>query len=274
MNRENNFYAEKNKNDFFNFLEMKTEKLVTAVYMITNFFSDKEPIKWKLRDVSLSMLSDASVLKDKTQAEQTNLFMAMLSSVGESLSLLEISHLSGFISEMNYTVLKHEFLMMSEHISQREEVKKTLNRVSLPETFFTDQEPRALSTTVGKQDVELDRRASSSKQFSSEERAQGSISRSISPHVKNGISGVKDSVSTSAIGQNDFLNREGHKDISMQKGEVRGGSKNIGRVEKVKNKRREIILEMLKDKSDLTIKDITISREVHPSRAISVNNLM
>ena len=78
MSGENNFNKrEENTDDFFNFLEAKTGKLVTAVYMVTNFFSDKEPIKWKLREVCLSMLSDASVLKDKTQAEQTNLFVSI-----------------------------------------------------------------------------------------------------------------------------------------------------------------------------------------------------
>ncbi|MCK5096306.1 MAG: DeoR family transcriptional regulator [Candidatus Pacebacteria bacterium] len=253
MSGENNFYTEGNKNDFFDFLEMKTEKLVTAVYMITNFFSDKEPIKWKLRDVCLSMLSDASVLKDRTQAEQANLFMAMLSSVGETISLLEISHLSGFISEMNYTVLKREYLMMSEHISQREELKKTLNRVSLPEAFFEDQEYRELSDAVGKSRADLNRNTRSSRQFSPKERMQNGSPHLISPHTRRGISEIKDSMQTSAIGQNDFLNRNGHKDISTQK----ENDKNIGRVEKVKNKRCKVMLDMLKDKSDLTIKDIT-----------------
>ena len=44
-------------NRHFAFVYKKTEKLITAVYMITNFIKDNEPLKWKIRESALALLS-------------------------------------------------------------------------------------------------------------------------------------------------------------------------------------------------------------------------
>ena len=43
--------------DDFVFISKKTEKLATAIYIVSNLFSDNEPAKWTLRTKVLDLLS-------------------------------------------------------------------------------------------------------------------------------------------------------------------------------------------------------------------------
>ncbi|MBX4200183.1 hypothetical protein KW790_01865 [Candidatus Parcubacteria bacterium] len=92
----------------FSFIHKKTEKLSSAVYMLTGFFRDEEPMKWKLRTlagflVSNSIrLSDESFSSERTKRElQTNII--------EIRSLLNISSSSNLISPMNFSIVDKEF---------------------------------------------------------------------------------------------------------------------------------------------------------------------
>ena len=256
MNQEKDFYSEQSNNDFFRFLEVKTEKLVTALYMITNFLSDKEPIKWRLRDVSLSMLSQASVLKEKNSAEQSNLLSSMLVETSETLSLLEIAHLSGFISEMNYAVLRREYDGLAEQIQSRSEIQKSIHRVSLPDTFFSDNtqtSAQSLPASSQKSGQHIPAGSSTS--------SYAARSLSSTPTMNNGgysgaYSAEKDKMSVGQNFQNDPYRNTAQKDNSSVRTGTSASAETYGKIEKVKNKRREIILQMLRDKSDLTIKDI------------------
>ena len=71
----------------------KTEKLVSAVYLLTSFFNDLEPMKWRLRDLGGELV----------QSREPR------SIIQEIVSLLNISKNSGLISEMNYNIIHKEF---------------------------------------------------------------------------------------------------------------------------------------------------------------------
>ncbi|MCK5027920.1 MAG: DeoR family transcriptional regulator [Candidatus Pacebacteria bacterium] len=256
MNTENNFHKTEIENDFFRFLEIKTEKLVTAVYMITNFLSDREPIKWKLRDICLSTLSNASVLKEKNSAEQSNVLTAILASGREIVSLLEIAHLSGFISEMNYAVLKREYATIMQQIAGREEVKKAINKVSLPDEFFMETESERLSSPYDKYRSGQQISSSDSGNGIAHTNAGHASARQRSTSLQKDVFGLKDKIGSLGSGANDFLNIQKQKDISSSQSGPQGAVQQLGRVERAKNKRREIILQMLRDRNELTIKDI------------------
>ncbi len=71
----------------------KTEKLVSAVYLLTSFFNDLEPMKWRLRDLGGELV----------QSREPR------SIIQEIVSLLNISKNAGLISEMNYNIIHKEF---------------------------------------------------------------------------------------------------------------------------------------------------------------------
>ncbi len=255
MNTIDNSQRVKSQNDFFRFLEVKTEKLVTAVYMITNFLSDKEPMKWRLRDICLSTLSNASVLKEKNPTEQSQLLTGILASGGEIVSLLEIAHLSGFISEMNYSVLRREYTAMMQQVAGCNEVKNTVNKVSLPDALFKDASLEASSSGLAEHTERPSASYGSADQKDGEYRTKDLSQRGSVPERTSSAYGVKDSVVSNGQTRNDLLNSYDQKDTSSMQGV---GMRKLGRVEKTKNKRRDVIVQMLRDKKDLTIKDIAI----------------
>jgi DNA-binding transcriptional ArsR family regulator len=256
MNAEKDLYGQQSNNDFFRFLEVKTEKLVTALYMITNFLSDKEPIKWRLRDVSLSMLSQASVLKEKNSAEQANILSSMLVATSETLSLLEIAHLSGYISEMNYAVLRREYDGLVDQIQGRAEIQKSVHRVSLPETFFSDDTHGATPSLPSSSQATRGNVSRFDNSHTSTSRvAVGGSSAQTSEYERDYFS-EKDKTNSVPHIQNVSYGSHDQKDKTDVRTGTSASAETFGKIDKVKNKRREIILQMLRDKSDLTIKDI------------------
>lgn len=71
----------------------KTEKLISALYLLTSFFSDLEPMKWRLRGLGSKLLS----VKESRSLVQ------------EIMSLLTVSKNAGLISDMNHEIIHREF---------------------------------------------------------------------------------------------------------------------------------------------------------------------
>lgn len=82
----------------------KPEKLASAIYLITSFFDDKEPLKWRLRTLSTDLISER--VKDKS------------SITAEILTLFSIAKTAGLVSEMNYDILVRE-LSKLEHGAEK-----------------------------------------------------------------------------------------------------------------------------------------------------------
>src|SRR3989338_190310 len=79
----------------------KTQKLITALYIVTDIIDKEEPIRNKLRTLGVEVLYDTSSIP-KT------LFGAV--KIDQVLSFLNIASAMNFISEMNYTILKKEYI--------------------------------------------------------------------------------------------------------------------------------------------------------------------
>ena len=103
----------------------KTEKLVSALYLITSFFADLEPMKWRLRELGNKLLG----------AKEGK------SLVQEILSLLNVAKNSGLVSDMNYNIIYKEFsnlISLGDNladllkIEERPQAQVTLER--LPQT--------------------------------------------------------------------------------------------------------------------------------------------
>jgi len=72
----------------------KSEKLASALYLITSFFSDQEPLKWRLRTLAADLVSQK--VKDK------------FSIAREAISLFAIAKNSGLISDTNHDIISGE----------------------------------------------------------------------------------------------------------------------------------------------------------------------
>src|SRR5665648_147980 len=93
----------------YEFANKKTEKLVTALYMVSDCMETDDALKGKLRLLGVELLSDIYKLSILSPMERRTHISVVLTHIYELLSYIEISYNIGFISEMNTAILKKEF---------------------------------------------------------------------------------------------------------------------------------------------------------------------
>ncbi len=127
----------------FAYIYKKTEKLVTAVYMITNFIKDDEPLKWRIRENALELLALNLSFSTVSLSERKDLFRQYQAYSTEIVSLSSIARHSGLISEMNADILKREFNALVAIIEKDENKKANEETVILnPDFFDTSRDKR------------------------------------------------------------------------------------------------------------------------------------
>ena len=77
----------------------KVNKLITAVYMVTDIIEADEPIRNKLRTLGVEIISDINNMPEKAHSK-----------ISEIMSFLNIASTMNIISEMNCNILKKEFV--------------------------------------------------------------------------------------------------------------------------------------------------------------------
>lgn len=85
----------------------KAEKITTALYMVTDLISPEDPMRNRVRQATLAILSDTRGLSYAVTGDLYFHIGRVISKSWEVVSLLEVSVVVGFISDMNYSVLKN-----------------------------------------------------------------------------------------------------------------------------------------------------------------------
>ena len=98
------------------------ERISTAMYFITSFFEDNEPLKWKLRSLATDMLSNS--IKDKSVI------------YNEILSMFFIAKNASLVSDINYEILIKE---LSKLENNAEMSLNTLLTLSPPQPAIKDK---------------------------------------------------------------------------------------------------------------------------------------
>ena len=78
----------------------KGQRLATAIYFITGFFEEKEPLRWQLRTLSLDLVGDK--VKDKFNI------------VKEITALLSLAKDTNLVSDVNHNILTQELSKLEE----------------------------------------------------------------------------------------------------------------------------------------------------------------
>lgn len=205
----------------------RLEKITIAVYMVTSFLSDEEPLKFNLRDKNIQLMSFINSIKDKNGSLNNNEFVLKISSlISEIISFLKIAHSINLVSEMNYSILVSEYKKFLNLIEE----KKKEGEISFPENFFQDD-----------------------KKFE-----DVSIGQKYKGHYidKGQIYNIKDKIK---------------KELEIKRTSGLGNNKIKYNQDKVD--RRNLIIEIIKDNKEVSIKDIagkikkcsekTIQREIN-----------
>ena len=197
------------QNQSFVFVYKKTEKLATALYMVTNLFGDNEPMKWTLRTKVSHLLSFIIGFKDVLESREYEFSNDVKTKVLEVVSLLEVASRSGLVSPMNFSILKTEFMNLVTSLAALRKEQQEGTHFAFPKTFFEVSQKHYPNTAV-----------------SSPESHDSSEAEQSKSHTQN----IKDILS---------FKEDGAEGNSFKK-----------------TNRQSIIVNLLKKKKDLTIKDI------------------
>ena len=118
------------------FLLKKGEKLTTALYMVTDIMGEREPMKWKIRENGVELLSDIAVSYGSSASERMSVMSNAMKKIEKIISFLEITERAHMISEMNASVLKKEYLALKDAVEKEWNNIYDKSRSIFPESFF------------------------------------------------------------------------------------------------------------------------------------------
>ena len=129
----------------FAYVYKKTEKLASAIYLITNLFSENEPMKWALRKKASDLVSFIIPYKDTPQSGQSEFVYNLKTRALELVSLIEVASRGGLVSAMNFSILRQEFNNLVEaSVVSLENARETIH-TSIPPRFFETAESQPIS---------------------------------------------------------------------------------------------------------------------------------
>ena len=123
----------------YEFANKKTEKLVTALYMISDCMDSDDALKGKLRLLGVELLSDMYELATLSPMDKHIHISSSIARVNEILSFVEIAYTIGFISEMNTIILKKEFMILIGELENHQKKDKHF-AFTLDEQMFSTPE--------------------------------------------------------------------------------------------------------------------------------------
>lgn len=98
-------------NVFFK-ISKKTEKIATALYMITSLMTDHDPLARRIRENAILLLDDTYRCLETSAGERTNILSQSVITAEQLLSMLAMGLRLGMVSEMNHAILRKEILIL------------------------------------------------------------------------------------------------------------------------------------------------------------------
>ena len=224
-----------NDSDFY-VVHKKAERLSVATYMISNFFAPEEPMKWSLRRAANELIKDTVALSSSSLSVKDGLIRTLVATIVELISLYEVAHKAGFISEMNATVIKGELEKMLILLSTRESKQVNTKSISFDTSFFDVPEMPAEAQSETRTVESTGQKAPGWSQ------AHRTASTSYSEHVS-----MQHPTRTFQPAPVSSLHTNTHKLAPS----VKDNQKDV------KDKRQQIIISLIKKHRTLTIKGVT-----------------
>lgn len=93
----------------------KTNKLITALYIVTDILDSNEPMRTQMRNSGVIILSDIYSLRTNGVSSMS---YRVVSEILKITSMLDIASTVGTLSAMNCNILKSEFMQLKDSIDQ------------------------------------------------------------------------------------------------------------------------------------------------------------
>lgn len=117
----------------------KAERLVTALYLVTDLIDGSEPIKNGLRKNSVVLLSSMNALAQPEIKDKLSEFSSSLKATMEIISLLHVAGSTGLISDMNTALLIEGFRVLQLVLEKKQPlITKEMLAVDKEETLYNN----------------------------------------------------------------------------------------------------------------------------------------
>mgnify|MGYP001609294369 CR=1 FL=1 len=117
-------------------LLFKTERLVSAIHLVTSLMDNEDSLRWQLRTVSVDSLKDFYTIGHwKINDDKKLIAKKIYNNIAHIVSLLDVGQSGGLISFMNHKILKEEYLKLRDAL-ERLDITSGVDSFVLPENFF------------------------------------------------------------------------------------------------------------------------------------------
>jgi hypothetical protein len=106
------------RNEHHTFSVLKSEKLASAVYLISGFVSENDPLRTRLRTCAIDLVSCVTDLKGVKNQNNHTVFGSRCLEMG---SLLTLAERAGLVSSMNARILCDEYAALGSFVRQHED---------------------------------------------------------------------------------------------------------------------------------------------------------
>lgn len=214
--------GEKEIEAFFSHFSKRTEKIVTALYLVTDCLEYEEPLRGKLRQLGVDMLTLAAGFSHKKTLERGFLIEDAIDILLEIATFTRLAGAVGSISEMNAGILVRELKKLENDL-----------RAKLAPVYGGVAKNAAASQFL--LDPEL---------F----QEQAEIHKTAAPSIDKGHE-------KQAVPQMSFIPNPARTPIQKEDDAIKKTSRTAFDIA-IKNNRRSTILKLIKDKRMVSIKDI------------------
>lgn len=136
----------------------KTRKIVTAIYMVSDYMEASEPLRNHLRNMSLKLLTDTEYLQKQITVQGHKNAADIKDDMENLIAILEMAEHLRMISKMNADIITRELrsmYMIIDHLPKIKGVESSIiSGFSLPDSFFEKTETDNIQQLVSQENTE------------------------------------------------------------------------------------------------------------------------
>lgn len=119
-----------------NYIQQKAEKIVSALYLVSDFIKDNDVVKWEIREEGISFMSNIILLKKSLSFDYDHARQLVVSSSEKLISFLNIASTSSIVSKMNAEIVIHEIKSLMDFIEKNNLNESSKKGYVLSDSFF------------------------------------------------------------------------------------------------------------------------------------------
>ena len=123
----------------YSFILKKSEKLAAVLYRLTELISDRDEIKWDIRELSSRIVADLALESISRSHNKASVLYNTGNALAALISLCAVCEIAGYISPMNFGVIRSECENLIKMI-MGDSVEVENETVSIQEMLAVDED--------------------------------------------------------------------------------------------------------------------------------------